>query len=116
MTNLGGKVVGHTKNNTIVMRVSGDLSHDYSLVPRGQTDNVGLGFGTQKALNKFLKKYGNKSWHEQVTEYDKHTRITDNEYDDIEEYRGKFSYLPPNLAKEYVGDERAGTARVADIQ
>ncbi len=102
MTTLGRGIVAHTRYNTIMLGVSGDLSHSYDVVPKYQVQNVGLGFATKNKAIEFARKTGKFGWHRQYEIYRAHTDITKVEWEEMKKYRGgMFGYLPEQMAKRY---------------
>jgi len=111
MTTLGYERVGKTRRNDIMLHVAGDLSHTYEVVPKNQDSTVGLSFGSKRRAIQYARRTQNLGWSRQVGIYEKHTSILrkNENYKETEAYRGKFRYLPPRMAKQYVGrNEREG--------
>lgn len=90
MTTLENKLVGKTRHNGIALRVSGDLSHDYSVLPNMDATNVGLAFPTKTMAIEFARKTGHLGWTKQIDLYEKNYRMQLN-----------LGYLPENLAVKY---------------
>ena len=106
MTALGSELVGRTKYNDILLRVSGDLSFNYSVVPRGEHTAVGIPFNTLNRAMEFARKTGRLGIKRQYEIYRNSVpwyNSKKTEADGIKFQGGKSRYLPMPKAKKYVG-------------
>lgn len=92
MTNLGYSRVAETKDNSIMLSVSGDLSYSYAVVPKGEYTTIGLAFTSKERALDFSRKTGKLGWSKQIEIYRKQDLL----------HKQTFRYLPKHMAVKYL--------------